>query len=211
MPALIVGLGNPGPKYEGTRHNLGADLVRLLAAKPHILGVDAFAPLAVKAKATAFAAARPGLGKVVLAIPETYMNLSGEAVGPIMRYHNLGPEDVLVVHDELDLPLGRMKFKLGGGVAGHNGLKSVAAHLGARDFARLRLGVGRPHTTDGGGGGGGDVSAWVLGRFAPAEKEAVSQVLQAAAEGVGLYLDKGLSAAQDAVNGFSLANGAGMD
>ena len=127
---LVVGLGNPGPEYEGTRHNVGAEVVRLLA--------DRHGGLLRKSKERAVATEVQVEGRrLALAIPLTYMNLSGEAVSPLVRRHGIeDPHHLVIVHDELDLPVGRLKLKLGGGLAGNNGLKSVKAHLHTDDFAR---------------------------------------------------------------------------
>jgi len=137
-PELVVGLGNPGPKYEGTRHNAGFHFVDRLAAH---LGAD-FRPVRRFSLETCEAAT--GAGRVRLVKPTTYMNRSGQAVGGIAEYYRIAPAAILVVHDELDLPTGAVRIKEGGGHGGHNGLRNIAAHLGTRDFARVRLGIGRP-------------------------------------------------------------------
>lgn len=144
----IVGLGNPGARYRGTRHNAGAAAVSHLAAAAG----ERLAP----AHRSLVASARLGDRRVILAIPQTYMNDSGQAVAAVVRYYRLDPTDQLVVvHDELDLPLGRVRLKFGGGLAGHNGLRSVAKALGTQDFWRVRIGIGRPE-------GRIDVVDWVL-------------------------------------------------
>lgn len=149
---LVVGLGNPGPKYRGTRHNAGAMVVdriaesagvRLQSRHDGLLGYT-----------------RIDDEDVALLVPLTYMNLSGRSVKPAMKACGLRPERVLVVHDEADLDLGDVRLKFGGGLAGHNGLKSIAAEIGSRDFARIRLGVGRPDPGD-----PRPLDAWVLSRF----------------------------------------------
>ncbi|HEY9555300.1 MAG TPA: aminoacyl-tRNA hydrolase, partial [Acidimicrobiales bacterium] len=135
---LVVGLANPGSEYEGTRHNIGAEVVLLLAER-HGAKLR-------KAKERAIAdEVNVGGKRLALAIPMTYMNLSGEAVAPLVKRHGItDPHHLVVVHDELDLPVGRMKLKLGGGLAGNNGLKSIKAHLHTDDFARVRIGIGKP-------------------------------------------------------------------
>jgi len=179
---LIVGLGNPGSKYEHTRHNLGALFADHLLAEAE-RGQRSVSEL-------------PGgkfrclLWKVELhdsriwlaAKPQTFMNLSGESVQPLAAWHRLAPERILAVHDELDLPLGRMRFKIGGGNAGHKGLDSITKCLGTPDFYRLRLGIGRPPH------GSGDAANWVLGRFTAEEQPVCLKVLQAAAEVVGDFV-----------------------
>ncbi|MDH3724338.1 MAG: aminoacyl-tRNA hydrolase [Thermoleophilia bacterium] len=154
---LIAGLGNPGDRYRRTRHNLGRRVVeelarRLDAGKPR----DRYAGRLWQARG-------PG-GPVALLVPTTFMNLSGDSVGPAMGALKLSPAQVLVIHDEVDLPFGTVRGKVGGGVAGHNGLRSVRAGLGTTDFLRIRLGVGRP-----GDCFRGDTAAWVLA--APTEPE----------------------------------------
>ncbi|MFQ5613379.1 MAG: aminoacyl-tRNA hydrolase, partial [Anaerolineae bacterium] len=134
---LVVGLGNPGRKYAGTRHNAGFHVLDRLAAAED-LRFDERRNKALLARGRI-----SGVG-VALVKPQTYMNLSGEAVGPLARFYKVPPERILVIFDDLDLPLAAMKLRLKGGSGGHNGLESVIAHLGTKDFPRLRLGVGRP-------------------------------------------------------------------
>jgi PTH1 family peptidyl-tRNA hydrolase len=135
---LIVGLGNPGPEYEQTRHNAGFWLVDRLASR---LGTS----LSREARYQALAGrARVGTAEVWLLEPQTYMNRSGQSVGALTRFFKIAPEEVLVVHDELDLPPGVAKMKKGGSAAGHNGLKDITAALGSQDYWRLRLGIGHP-------------------------------------------------------------------
>ena len=135
---LVVGLGNPGRNYERTRHNAGFWFVDALARE---LG----ATLAAQSR---FAGEVGKAGELRLLKPSTYMNESGRSVGALARFLSIAPAEVLVVHDELDLPAGTVKLKLGGGVAGHNGLKDVRAHLATADFWRLRLGIGHPRDSD---------------------------------------------------------------
>lgn len=135
---LVAGLGNPGKSYERTRHNAGFWFVDALAAK---LG----AGLASQSK---FAAEVARAGEVRLAKPATWMNESGRSVGALARFLAIEPGEILVVHDELDLPAGTVKLKLGGGVAGHNGLKDIRAHLATAEFWRLRLGIGHPRDSE---------------------------------------------------------------
>ena len=135
---LVVGLGNPGPKYESTRHNAGFWLADRLAAR---LGAS-FRPLS-RFGLDACEAATP-VGRVRLVKPTTYMNRSGQPVRAIAEYFRIAPAAILVVHDDLDLPPGTVRLKEGGGHGGHNGLRDIVAHLGTRDFVRVRLGIGRP-------------------------------------------------------------------
>jgi PTH1 family peptidyl-tRNA hydrolase len=150
-----VGLGNPGSRYAGTRHNVGWEVAELLASRWDL-------PRAKDKYRGRFTVGRAGPGgpRVALLIPQTYMNESGRSVGPARGALQLPLEHVLVIHDEIDLPFGRIESRLGGGLAGHNGLKSLRDGLGAPDFRRVRVGVGRPDTTD-----PEIVSAHVLSKF----------------------------------------------
>jgi PTH1 family peptidyl-tRNA hydrolase len=135
---LVVGLGNPGPEYAATRHNAGAWFVERLASA---------AAVSLRAESRFHGVVgrlAAGGEDCWLLLPQTFMNASGRSVGGFTRFYRLAPEEILVVHDELDLPPGTPRLKKGGGVAGHNGLKDIAAHLGSRDFWRLRLGIGHP-------------------------------------------------------------------
>lgn len=135
---LVVGLGNPGPKYAGTRHNVGAEVVELLAARHG-------GRLRSGKERALVDEVRIDGHRVALAFPQTYMNESGDSVRRLVRRHGIDDlAHLVVVHDELDLPTGRLKLKSGGGLAGHNGLRSIRDHLGSTDFARVRIGVGRP-------------------------------------------------------------------
>ena len=141
---MIIGLGNPGPEYENTRHNVGATTVRLLASR---LG----APLRKHASRTWTSEARVGTlpggapgPRVILAIAQTYMNVCGGPLARLAQFHKIGPENVLVIHDDLDLPAHQLRLKRGGGEGGHNGLTSLSQHLKTRDYVRLRIGIGRP-------------------------------------------------------------------
>ena len=171
-PQLLVFLGNPGKKYAKTRHNAG----RMLASRLP-------APLAWRKKGNALFAALPPeawsadeqaeRGAVYCIQPETYMNLSGIAVAQAAAFYHIPPERILVVHDELELALGAAALKYGGGLGGHNGLRSIKSALGSADFQRLRIGIGRPP----GEKGSADVSGWVLSGFAPEELPLVERAL----------------------------------
>lgn len=151
---LVAGLGNPGPRYSGTRHNAGQMVVELLAAR---LGAGRFAAR----YGGRLAETRGPAGPLALLIPQTFMNESGDSVGPAAGSLRAAPDQVLVVHDELDLPFGVVRGKLGGGHGGHNGLRSVTRGLGTGEFPRLRVGIGRPPDEF-----RGDGADWVLSRFA---------------------------------------------
>jgi len=172
MIRLIVGLGNPGNQYEKTRHNIGQMLLDWLP----------YSARWTNKYKSEFASVRVGDEQIALLKPQTYMNLSGEAVAPCAAFFKLKPEEILVVHDELDLPYGQVAFKAGGGTAGHNGLKSIVQQLGSNQFYRLRMGIGRPEH--------GDVSSWVLSSFSKDEKIYIDDYLREAAKAVELAVDK---------------------
>ena len=167
----MVGLGNPGHRYAGTRHNVGFEVAKLAAERWGL-------PKPKKKYAGLFTDGRiaPSGPRVGVLLPETYMNEVGNSVGPARGALKLDLDRVVVVHDEIDLPFGRIEARLGGGLAGHNGLKSVKAGLGSPDFRRVRVGVGRPDTTD-----PEIVSAHVLGRFRE-PKDEVRELVERAAD-----------------------------
>ncbi len=199
VAGLIVGLGNPGKEYENTRHNLGFMAVDHLMDDARRFTADACTSLSTgKGKYQLWKCLPGGLRSPwLVAKPQTYMNLSGEAVGHICNFYNLDAEQVLVVHDELDLPLGRMKFKTGGGLAGHNGLKSIAQHLGTRDFHRLRLGIGKPEHAN--------TAGYVLSKFSGEEPRLVGDVLDGALRGMLAFIERGPADAIALVNAFGTA------
>ena len=168
---LLVGLGNPGSEYAGTRHNIGFEVAEMLAARWGL-------PKAKARYKGLLAEGRTGPGgpRVAVLMPQTYMNDTGNSVGPARGALKVPLDHVLVVHDEIDLPFGDIRPRIGGGLAGHNGLKSLKAGLGSADFARVRIGVGRPSTTD-----PERVSAHVLGRFTE-PREVVAALVQDAAD-----------------------------
>lgn len=184
---LVVGLANPGTEYEGTRHNVGAEVIRLLA--------DRYGASLRKGKERALVdEVTIGGRRLALAIPLTYMNLSGEAVAPLVRRHGIeDPERLVIVHDELDLPVGRLKLKLGGGLAGNNGLKSVKAHLHTADFARIRIGIGKPPGRTQG-------VDHVLKRPGKADRAELDVVVAEAADAVEMILSDGFAAAMNRYN-----------
>ncbi len=191
ITGLVVGLGNPGPSYAGTRHNIGfqctdalrdamIDVASLSGAKFHCL-----------------------LWKVrfqsrneewLVANPQTFMNRSGDCVQPLAAWHRIAPEQILVVHDELDLPAGRMKFKCGGGDAGHNGLKSITQRLGTPNYYRLRIGCGRPER--------GDVVNWVLGRPSPDESAAILSLFPTGCDCIRAFSENNPEHAAKLANGY---------
>jgi peptidyl-tRNA hydrolase, PTH1 family len=167
---LVVGLGNPGERYARTRHNIGFEVAALAAERWGL-------PKAKKRYAGLYTEGRADRARVGVLLPQTYMNDSGKSVGPARGALGVDLDRVVVVHDEIDLPFGRVEARLGGGLAGHNGLKAVKAGLGSPDFRRIRVGVGRPDTTD-----PDIVSAHVLGRFSEPKDEVRALVERAAAE-----------------------------
>ena len=171
---LIVGLGNPGDKHQKNRHNVGFMAVDEIADEYGI------GPFRSKFQSE-MAEGRIGGEKVVLLKPQTYMNESGQGVGKAAKFYKIAPERVIVFHDELDLDPGKCRVKLGGGVAGHNGLKSIKAHLGTPDFQRVRIGIGHP-------GDKNRVSGYVLSDFAKADQEWVELRVPAMARYVDLIL-----------------------
>ncbi len=167
---VIAGLGNPGAKYAWNRHNVGFMAVDRIAAD------HGFGPWRARFQGQA-SEGRLGAQKLLLIKPGTFMNRSGQALGEALRYYKLGPEDLIVIHDELDLAPGRIRVKTGGGHAGHNGLRSLHAHVGP-DYTRIRLGIGHP-------GDRNRVSAWVLSDFPRAEREGLEALLEALSRGIG--------------------------
>src|ERR1700748_2378963 len=169
-PLLVVGLGNPGPNYAQTRHNLGFMVADRLAAR---LGS---AVKAHKRSGAEIVTRRLGGRSVVLAKPRCFMNESGRQVGPLAKFYSVAPADIVVIHDDLDLDFGRIRLKIGGGEGGHNGLRSVAATLGTKDFQRVRIGIGRPP-------GRKDPAAFVLENFTADERAEVPTICEQAADG----------------------------
>lgn len=184
----VIGLGNPGPKYEATRHNIGQHVIHELARR-------AGSSLSMhKQSNTRAASVRIGIGPgqpgepVVLGVSNGYMNTSGGPVSSLLKYYKVAPEDLIVVHDEFDLPFGQLKLKRGGGSGGHNGLKSITQSLGTQDYIRLRFGVGRPP-------GRQDPADFVLSPFSSKEDKEVDLLIALAADAVEDVLLLGLDKA----------------
>ncbi len=187
---LIVGLGNPGNQYTDTRHNMGFMLVDYLLERAAQRGRHEELN-GSKFKCELYRASLDNSGDWWLfAKPQTYMNLSGQSVQPLLAWHKLTPKDLVVLHDELDIKPGQLRFKFGGGNAGHNGLKSITQSLGTPDFYRLRLGIGRPTQPE-----HGDVSSFVLARPKGEEKENLENSLPRAWEVLDVFVEEGLKAA----------------
>jgi peptidyl-tRNA hydrolase, PTH1 family len=182
MIKLIAGLGNPGKQHEKDRHNVGFRFVSQLASGERVELKPAARYHGLVGKL-----ARPG-GELRFVLPQTYMNLSGRSVGALARFYKIAPDEVLVVHDELDFPPGTAKLKLGGGVAGHNGLKDVAAQLGSPGFWRLRIGIGHP-------GDRNLVADYVLDAPRPHERELIEAALARCMQVSQMLLDGEMQAA----------------
>ena len=185
LDLLVVGLGNPGREYERTRHNAGWLVLDELARRHGGSWRSKFSG--------SLAEMRLGDAKLALLKPETYMNESGRSVGAAARFFKVPPEQVLVAHDDVDLESGRLQARSGGGLAGHNGLRSLGRHLGSQDFLRLRIGVGRP-----GRGDPRSVADWVLSPFAP--EEDADALVSRSADAVETIVSEGLEAAQQKFN-----------
>lgn len=189
MPAdlLVVGLGNPGEEYAKTRHNVGAEVVELLARRHGVR-------LKKHRRDRALVGDARLEGKVLaLAIPLTWMNDSGMAVAPLARQFDVGPEQIVIVHDELDLPPAALRVKVGGGLAGHNGLRSIKQHLHSDDFLRVRIGVGKPPSKERG-------ADHVLSRVSKRAREEMAVTIEEAADAVETILRSGVDAAMNQYN-----------
>src|SRR5580704_9016860 len=189
-PKLVVGLGNPGKEYEGTRHNIGFVALDRIAEKFGCSFRSKSRFTALVAEAVAGEAS-----KVVLAKPQTFMNRSGTAVNTLLQWLKIEPAQLLVVVDDADLPLGQIRLRIAGGSGGHNGLRSIIETLGGNEeFARLRVGIGRSAPL------GADISGHVLGRFAPSEHKLAEQAVTTAMEAVECCLREGLTEAMNQFN-----------
>ena len=183
---LVVGLGNPGRQYAGTRHNVGAEVVELLARRHG-------GKLRRQKERSLTDEVDIAGRKVALAVPLTFMNLSGEAVAPLVRRYRVEPGQLVVVHDEMDFEVARLQIKNGGGLAGHNGLRSIVAHLHTPDFIRVRIGIGKPP-------GRREGADHVLKRFSKAEREQIDVTIEQAADAVETIVSDGVAAAMNRFN-----------
>jgi peptidyl-tRNA hydrolase, PTH1 family len=188
---LVVGLGNPGSEFEGTRHNVGAEVVQLLARR-HGARLRKGKERALADEVRVAAPGRDG-ARLALAIPLTYMNDSGQAVALLARRYGVEPEKLVIVHDELDLPTAVLRVKAGGGLAGHNGLRSIKAHLHSDDFLRVRIGVDKPRSKEVG-------ADHVLDRFSKRDRTQIDVTIAEAADAVELILAEGVDAAMNRYN-----------
>lgn len=195
IPRLIVGLGNPGAKYAGTRHNVGFEIIDILAERWQIpLKEDRrfqgdYGDGSVRGK-------RLGLLK-----PLTYMNRSGQSIRSVIDWLKLEPGAVLVVYDDMDLPVGRLRLRLAGSAGGHNGMKSAIAHLGTQEFPRMRIGIGASNSAE---ERDSAVVSHVLGRFSPADRDRVNTIMDYAAKAVEVSLESGVEKAMSYYNGISI-------
>jgi len=192
IPELIVGLGNPEPKYDNTRHNIGFAVVDELAKVWQM-------PLKENKRFQGLFSEGVVAGgrKIRLLKPLTYMNRSGQSVRAVADWYKIEPQSVLVVYDDMDLPVGRLRLRLSGSAGGHNGMKSIIAHLGGKDFPRLRIGIGKAN------GDKGTISH-VLGKFAPAEAKAIEEILYVSVKATELGLKEGIEQSMNRYNGFAL-------
>jgi PTH1 family peptidyl-tRNA hydrolase len=187
---MIAGLGNPGPEYARSRHNVGFQVIDLFAAR-HRLSFD---KAQKRARVTQGPVTLAGWsGRVLLAKPITYMNASGEAVGPLAKFYRVPPVDILVVFDDLDLPVGRLRLRPDGGSSGQKGVKSIIQALGTESFSRLRVGIGRPP-------GQMDPADYVLQPFSAAQEEEMAFVRMKAADAIEAWLAQGIDAAMNQFN-----------
>jgi PTH1 family peptidyl-tRNA hydrolase len=183
---LIIGQGNPGPQYARTKHNVGFWVLDKLSPDFRLKGSALMAELKLGDQS----------GWAIK--PATFYNATGTVVAPFARYHKVPPERILVVHDELDLPPGKIRFKAGGGLAGNYGLGSIAEHLGTQDFHRLRIGIGKPPSKEEGAG-------WVLNGFRPEIAPMMDKVIETCAEAVKLWVLEGFEGARKKYNGLDFA------
>ena len=188
---VIAGLGNPGAEYASTPHSIGFEVVDAVARG---IGASWKGSSSFKGE---LAAGMLGALKVLLVKPQTFMNLSGDCVAPVLKYHNATVDDLLVVSDDIDLPVGKMRIRKGGSAGGHNGLKSLIERVGSQDFTRLRIGVGRdPQSRS-------NVIGHVLGKFSPDDRKIMDEVVAEAAEAVGAIENENLETAMNRYNGWT--------
>jgi peptidyl-tRNA hydrolase, PTH1 family len=189
FPRLIVGLGNPGAKFDRTRHNIGFDLVDQLAKRWQISVADQ------KKFQGLVGEGWVNRQKIVLLKPQTFMNLSGQSVRAVLDWYKLDPTEVLALYDDLDLPLGKLRMRLSGSAGGHNGMKSIISHLGTNAFPRLRMGIGKSND---------ETISHVLGKFSATESAIMGETLQLASDAVELSLSAGVEKAMNKYNNRSV-------
>ena len=192
IPELIVGLGNPEPKYDQTRHNIGFEVVDTLSEFWGISWKEQRRFQGLFGEGTA-----PKGKKIFLLKPLTYMNRSGQSVRAVIDWFKIAPEKVLVVYDDMDLPIGRLRLRLKGSAGGHNGMKSLIAHLGTQNFPRLRVGISKASPQKG-------TVSHVLGKFSPEEKKLISEVLKMVVDATEMGLTEGVEKAMSLYNGRTI-------
>ncbi|MGA1624655.1 MAG: aminoacyl-tRNA hydrolase [Prochlorothrix sp.] len=199
QPVLFVGLGNPGPKYDRTRHNIGFEVVDALGKR---WGITCTEQRKFQGSfGEGIAIGLGSYGKLRLLKPSTYMNKSGQSIRSVLDWYKLDPSQVLVIYDDMDLPLGRIRLRLSGSAGGHNGMKSTISHLGTQAFPRLRVGIGAPRSGD----RRTETISHVLGKFAPGEAELVPKVLDLAVQTIEYGLKHSVKKAMSLYNSQDLA------
>ncbi len=196
IPQLIVGLGNPGSKYDKTRHNIGFEAIDHLAQRWQVSLSDHKKFQGIAGEGLT------GYQKIRLLKPQTFMNLSGQSVRAVLDWYKLDPTQVLVIYDDLDLPLGKLRMRLSGSAGGHNGMKSIISHLGTPAFPRLRLGIGKSQD---------ETISHVLGKFSIAEAPIVREVLELSSDAVQLALRQGVEKSMSLYNSRSVEVPAAID
>jgi PTH1 family peptidyl-tRNA hydrolase len=191
IPQLIVGLGNPEPKYDRTRHNIGFDAVDALASAWQMSWKENKRFQGLLAEGIS-----PYGQKIRLLKPLTYMNRSGQAVRAVIDWHKIPIESIMTIYDDMDLPVGKLRMRLSGSAGGHNGMKSIISHLGGQNFPRLRIGIGKSD-------GKQETIGYVLGKFSPSETEVIREVLHLSIQAVELSLKEGVEKSMSRYNGIS--------
>jgi PTH1 family peptidyl-tRNA hydrolase len=191
IPQLIVGLGNPEPKYDRTRHNIGFDAVDALASAWQMPWKENKRFQGLLAEGIS-----PYGQKIRLLKPLTYMNRSGQAVRAVIDWHKIPIESIMTIYDDMDLPVGKLRMRLSGSAGGHNGMKSIISHLGGQNFPRLRIGIGKSD-------GKQETIGYVLGKFSPSETEVIREVLHLSIQAVELSLKEGVEKSMSRYNGIS--------
>lgn len=186
----VIGLGNPGSRYATTRHNIG------FLALDHLAQTEVGMAWKIKSRAEILQI-RVAQDPLLLVKPQTYMNLSGEAVAEIMRFYQWDPTQLVVIHDDVDLAFGELRVKRGGGSAGHRGVRSIVNMLGSADFIRMRVGVGRPQTIE---DTGVDLADWVLAKFTGSEQKVLPELVAGVADALMMLCQQGLDATQQSYN-----------
>ncbi|GAB4530255.1 MAG: aminoacyl-tRNA hydrolase [Pleurocapsa sp.] len=192
IPELIVGLGNPGAKYNQTRHNIGFEVINTLAKAWQVNLSENRRFQGLFAETTISSG-----NKIRLLEPTTYMNRSGQAVRAAIDWYKIAPQSILVVYDDMDLPVGKLRMRLSGSAGGHNGMKSIISHLGSQNFPRLRIGIGKSN-------GDKETISHVLGKFSPQEAKIIEEILYISLKAVELSLKEGVEQSMNRYNGIAI-------